>query len=60
MSPCLRDRALEPEARLRLVSVFSELFAPDNERFRPDLFRVAASDKLFERDRLEARGYRDG
>jgi len=62
----IRDAGyLEPETRGRLVSEFCELFAGDNERFRPDRFRAAAYngarlDDLSERDRLEARGYRDG
>lgn len=33
---------LERDARVRLVSDFSVLFASDNERFKPDTFRAAA------------------
>ena len=57
----LRDaRYLEGDARTQLVSDLCELFAGDNERFKPDRFSDAATSELSERDRLEARGYRDG
>ena len=56
---------LEPEARGELVADLCESFGADNERFDPNRFRAAAcngssSAGLSERDRLEARGYRDG
>jgi hypothetical protein len=57
----LRDaRYLDDDDRSALVSDFVDLFADDNERFRPDRFRDAATNHLSERDRLEARGYSDG
>jgi hypothetical protein len=57
----LRDaRYLDSDTRGQLVADLSELFASDNARFQPDRFQDAASNALSERDRLEARGYRDG
>ena len=57
----LRDaRYLDSEARSQLVSDFVGMFGADNERFKPERFRDAATSDLSERDRLEARGYRDG
>jgi hypothetical protein len=53
-------RYLSDDDRSQLVSEFIQLFGSDNERFQPERFREAASSELSERDRLEARGYRDG
>jgi hypothetical protein len=55
----IREAGLEPDARDRLVQDFVILFINDNDRFDQVRFRDACSE-LSERDRLEARGYRDG
>jgi hypothetical protein len=55
----ISEAGLEPKALDRLVRDFVVLFVNDNDRFDQVRFRAACSE-LNERDRLEARGYRDG